>query len=110
MQQLASAVQQPQQSAFAEDAYATVPEKAAAYAYFLAEGQPFVDGNKRTAALTMLMFLDLNGYDLIEGDEELAIVLEDLGKGLLDQSEFFGWVCNHAKRRPSTLTLVAGTE
>jgi death-on-curing protein len=48
--QLASATMQAQQSAFGEDAYPSVPEKAAAYGYFIAEAQAFVDGNKRTAA------------------------------------------------------------
>ncbi len=44
-QQLASAVGQPEQSAFGEDAYGTIPEKAAAYGFFIAEGQPLIDGN-----------------------------------------------------------------
>jgi death-on-curing protein len=34
---------------------------AAAYAYHLAENQPFIDGNKRTAITTALVFLELNG-------------------------------------------------
>jgi len=34
---------------------------AAAYAYHLAENQPFVDGNKRTAITTALVFLEFNG-------------------------------------------------
>ena len=34
---------------------------AAAYAYHLAENQPFIDGNKRTAITTALAFLELNG-------------------------------------------------
>jgi death-on-curing protein len=62
-QQLASAVAQPQQSAFGEDLYRTVPDKAAAYGYFIAEGQPFLDGNKRTALLALETFLEANGYD-----------------------------------------------
>jgi death-on-curing protein len=103
---LASAVMQPQQSAFEQDAYETIPEKAAAYGYFIAEGQPFIDGNKRTAALSMLMFLDLNGYDLIEGHEELAEILECLGAKTVDQSEFFGWVVNHARPRSAELRLI----
>ena len=36
-------------------------ELAAAYAYHIAENQPFIDGNKRTAILTALYFLELNG-------------------------------------------------
>jgi death-on-curing protein len=50
-QQLSAAVMQPQQSAFGEEAYPTIPEKAAAYGYFIAEDQAFIDGNKRTALL-----------------------------------------------------------
>lgn len=34
---------------------------AAAYAFHLAQNQPFIDGNKRTAITTALMFLDGNG-------------------------------------------------
>lgn len=34
---------------------------AAAYAYHIAENQPFLDGNKRTAITTALAFLELNG-------------------------------------------------
>ncbi len=34
---------------------------AAAYAYHLAENQPFIDGNKRTAITTALFFLEQNG-------------------------------------------------
>lgn len=36
-------------------------EIAAAYAFHLAENQPFLDGNKRTAITTALMFLERNG-------------------------------------------------
>jgi death-on-curing protein len=36
-------------------------DMAAAYAYHLAENQPFIDGNKRTAVVTTLMFLESSG-------------------------------------------------
>jgi death-on-curing protein len=38
-------------------------DMAAAYAYHLAENQTFIDGNKRTAILTALYFLELNGVN-----------------------------------------------
>ena len=96
-QQFLPAVFQPQQSVFGEDAYATIPEKAAAYGFFIAENQPFVDGNKRTAAAALATFLDLNGYELREqSDTELAEIFEALGKKDIGQGEFFGWVVNHA--------------
>lgn len=97
--QLASAALQPYQTAFGEDAYPSIPEKAAAHAFFLSEGQPFMDGNKRTAALALTVFLYLNGYELYEASEtELADMLIDLGGGVADQGNFFGWVCNHARK------------
>ena len=96
---LASAALQPYQSVFGEDAYPTIPEKAATHAFFIAENQPFVDGNKRTAALALTVFLDLNGYRLEETHEtELADVLIALGSGELDQGEFFVWVCARCHR------------
>lgn len=91
---------QPYQTIFGEDAYPSIPEKAAAHAFFLAESQPFLDGNKRTAALALTVFLDMNGYELYEAEEtELADRLVELGSGVIDQGEFFGWVSNHAKQK-----------
>lgn len=46
---LQSAVFRPQTSAFGEDAYPTIHEKAAALLHSLARNHPFIDGNKRTA-------------------------------------------------------------
>ncbi len=38
-------------------------DMASAYAYHIAENQPFIDGNKRTAVLAALYFLELNGVN-----------------------------------------------
>jgi death on curing protein len=96
--QLASAVFQPQATAFGEDAYPSLAEKAAAYGYFLAESQCFIDGNKRTAALAMITFLHGNGFELAPSDdEELAEVFECLGSDTIDQREFFDWVIKHVQ-------------
>ena len=101
-QQFLSAVFQPQQTVFGEDAYASIPEKAAAYGFFIAENQAFNDGNKRTGAAALATFLELNGYELWESTEtEMAEIFEALGKKTIDQSEFFGWVVNHAKLKPT---------
>lgn len=98
-QQLASALAQPQQSAFGEDLYRAVPHKAAAYAYFIAEGQPFLDGNKRTALLALETFLEANGYELLADDDSVAQLFEDLANKVIDQDAFFNWVSDHAQRR-----------
>jgi len=39
---------------------------AAAYAFHIAQNQPFIDGNKRTGLLAALVFLDLNGVELTD--------------------------------------------
>jgi death-on-curing protein len=58
---LESALAQPQQEFFYRQA--DLFEMAAAYAYHIAENQPFVDGNKRAALLSALNFLALNGVE-----------------------------------------------
>jgi death-on-curing protein len=44
---------------------------AAAYLFHLAKNHPFVDGNKRTALACALVFLDLNGVEIIADASEL---------------------------------------
>lgn len=49
-----------------------VPYLAAVLVHGLAEGQAFIDGNKRTAFLAMAVFLDRNGYELHGDDAALT--------------------------------------
>ena len=60
-------------------------EMAAAYSFHIAENQPFVDGNKRTALNATLVFLDLNGWTVQDPecrlyDGMLAIASHELNK------------------------------
>lgn len=77
----------------------TLAEKAAAYGFFLTLNHAFVDGNKRTGLLALTTFLDINGYELIADEDEIAKVFEDMAAGLIEQGAFFGWVVQHAKPR-----------
>ena len=109
--QLSAAVFMPQQSAFGDDAYPSVPEKAAAYGFFIAEAQAFIDGNKRTAAIAMEAFLLLNAYELQMSDDEIAELFEKLGADEIDQGAFFDLISKHvhplgpAGERPSRADL-----
>jgi death-on-curing protein len=60
---LESAIAQPQAAFNDEDLYPTVFDKAAAYAFFIAESQAFVDENERVALASALTFLALDGYE-----------------------------------------------
>jgi death on curing protein len=59
---LESAIFRPQSSAFGEEAYPTVFEKAAALFESLGQNHPFQNANKRTAFTALVIFLRLNGY------------------------------------------------
>lgn len=64
---------------------------AAAYAYGLARNHPFVDGNKRTAAVVSETFLDLNGWALNASDAELVVAFMALATGELSEEELADW-------------------
>jgi death-on-curing protein len=53
---------------------------AAAYAFHIAEGQCFVDGNKRAGLAAALTFLDVNGIELTESPEVLAVLMLELSE------------------------------
>jgi death on curing protein len=61
-----SAAGRPQATAFGDDAYPSVWEKAAALMQSIACNHGFVDGNKRTAWVSAAVFLDINGHPLDE--------------------------------------------
>ena len=64
---------------------------AAAYAFGIARNHPFVDGNKRTAAVIAETFLVLNGYRLDASDAELVVAILSLAAGELGEDELADW-------------------
>jgi death on curing protein len=67
---LESALARPETYAHYEDADLAL--QAAVLAHGIAEGQQFIDGNKRTALVAMLTFLEINGWRVEATDPELA--------------------------------------
>ncbi|WP_294333960.1 type II toxin-antitoxin system death-on-curing family toxin [uncultured Sphingomonas sp.] len=68
-----------------------VAELAAAYAYGIARNHPFVDGNKRTAAVVSETFLVLNGHALTCDDIELVTTFLELAAGALTVEALTDW-------------------
>ena len=64
---------------------------AAAYAYGIARNHPFVDGNKRTAAVVSETFLAINGLVLNASDAELVVAFLALAAGELSEEELADW-------------------
>jgi death on curing protein len=89
---LLAAEQRPQASAFGQDAYKTIEEKAAALLHSVARNHPFKDGNKRTALVAMLMMLHVNGAAPVwEPPAALERVL-DVAEGRQNSGEFAQWL------------------
>jgi prophage maintenance system killer protein len=57
---LLNAVQRPQITTLGREAYATFPEKVAAFVFALLSYRPFRGGNRRLAFASMLAFIQLN--------------------------------------------------
>lgn len=64
---------------------------AAAYAFGIARNHPFVDGNKRTAAVVSETFLVLNGYRLETTDAELVVQFLSLAAAEISEDELAAW-------------------
>jgi death-on-curing protein len=63
----------------------TVHELAAAYIYGLAKNHAFVDGNKRTAIVTAMLFLRLNGWIMTADDGQLYLFTMGVAAGEIDE-------------------------
>lgn len=87
---LESALARPQNIAgYGEPDAATL---AAGYAFGIARNHPFVDGNKRTAAVAMLVFLGLNQVAYAVTEAELVVMTLALAAGELSEDEVAGWL------------------
>jgi len=51
------------------------------------KNHPFVDGNKRTGAVAMLVFLALNGFDFDASEDDFAEMVLTVARGELDKAD-----------------------
>ena len=65
---------------------------ASSYACGIANNDPFVDGNKRTALVTCRLFLKLNDADLKASGEEKYKAIIQLTTGKLTEEDFAEWI------------------
>ena len=63
---------------------------AAAYAFHIAENQPFFDGNKRTGLGAALVFLRLNGFHVVDPEEALYDAMIAIAERRLDKAGLAG--------------------
>jgi death on curing protein len=82
---LESAVATPQATFGGEYLHNDLFEMSAAYAFHISENQPFLDGNKRTALTSALVFLDINGFVVIDEQMKLYQALIDIANKKIDK-------------------------
>ena len=70
----------------------SIARLAAAYAYGIARGHCFPDGNKRLALATVDVFLQLNGSELLAGEPEAVDVMRALAADELSEVAFAAWI------------------
>ena len=86
---LESAVAAPQATMFGKPLLEDPIEVAAAYLFYLCNNHPFMDGNKRVALATCLVFLSANGLlptEQLDPDAWERLTL-DVASGQLDRAE-----------------------
>lgn len=95
---LESGVARPQNLAAYEQKI-SVASLSAAYAWGLLRNHPFVDGNKRTALAAMVVFLELNGWELgCSEAEETGMVLR-AAAGEITERAWTEWVRRSTKKK-----------
>lgn len=70
---------------------------AAAYGFGVAKNHPFIDGNKRTALASMIVFLGLNRLDIEASPQELTAVVLSLAAGEISEDLLAQWLRDHLR-------------
>lgn len=84
---LESALARPRSTAFGEDAYPSIHQKAAALLHSLARNHALIDGNKRLSLAGLIAFYGLNGHRLTLTNDEAYDLVIAVSSGELDDVE-----------------------
>jgi len=93
---LSSAIYMPESTFDGKYLHETVPAMAAAYAFHICQNHPFIDGNKRVALASSLVFLDINGYEFSCKNETLYNEIMDIAKGNKNKEEIIKFYEKHS--------------
>jgi len=80
-------------------AYSDAPDVfrlAASYAFGIARNHAFADGNKRTALVVSVLFLNRNGWDITSSKADEYDTFLRLAEGSLSEEELTAWFTSHA--------------
>lgn len=89
---LDAAVAMPRQQFGGEYLHEDLPAMAAAYMFHIAQNHPFVDGNKRAAVMSALVFLNVNGIKELPDPKELEAITLQVAEGTLGKDALTKWL------------------
>lgn len=89
---LESALYRPQTTFGGRDLYASLYDKAAVLVHSLILNHPFVDGNKRTGIIAMIVFLEINGFHLDVSNNLLVSLALNIATKKWDIEEISSWI------------------
>ncbi|NGZ08540.1 MAG: type II toxin-antitoxin system death-on-curing family toxin [Nitrospira sp. LK70] len=89
---LDAAVAMPRQQFGGAYLHEDLAAMAAAYMFHIAQNHPFVDGNKRAAALSALVFLNVNGIAELPEPKELETITLQVAAGELSKDTVMQWL------------------
>lgn len=95
MGQLQACLARPSQSAFGEEVYGDLFEKAAALLDSIANTHPFVDGNKRTAMAIAVLYLMVYGIKTDFSNEEYIEFMLHVVNDKPEIGEIRDWLRQH---------------
>ena len=94
---LESALSNPFQSFGDVELYPSIQAKAAQLCFGIVKNHPMIDGNKRLGTHVMLVFMALNGYELLYTQQELSSTILDLAAGKIGFETILQWIISHQK-------------
>jgi len=92
---LDAAVAMPRQQFGGEYLHEDLAAMAAAYLFHIAQNHPFVDGNKRAAVLSALVFFKVNGVNDLPEPKELESITLQVAAGKMGKDVLMRWIRAH---------------
>ena len=96
---LDAAVAMPRQQFGGEFLHEDIAAMASAYLFHIAQNHPFIDGNKRAAVMSALVFLRLNNVKRLPAPEELEATTRRVAAGEMTKDELTKWMRGEIKPR-----------
>ncbi len=94
----ASIIEKPKSRFGGKDLYKGLFKKAAVYLESIVQYHVFLDGNKRTGAVSAARFLSKNGYELSASNKDLENFVIKIAIEKMDLETISAWLKKHTRK------------